>query len=561
MLKFKNSLKRDYQKDPLKYGESPEYEDLYFLYIKCNLTLEEMEPYFNLKACTIMNRLKKAGIKKDWKLRTQAMERKMIEKYGVAKYSLLPECQEKIKKTCLEKYGVDHPLKSKEIRKQIEKTNLEKYGTKTPGENSRIKEKARKTCQERYGVNSYTQTEKFKQQSRETCLQRYGVEYGSQSKEFQEKVQQTNMKNFGVPYALMAEEIIQKSKKTCLEKWGTSNISTSHIDPQVLELINNKTKLQEYINKFEIKDFYHIAETLGITYDGLKKKLHEFDLWDKYDHKTSHAEIELRELFQDFKKTKRIIPPYEIDLFNEKLNLGIEYNGIYWHSELFKTNKYHQEKSKIALNKNIFLFHIFEHEWIDKRKKPILISMINNLINKNTDKIGARKCIIKNIDSKTCNKFLDENHLQGKDQSSIRYGLFYKETLVSVMTFCKPRFNKNYQYELSRFCNKINTTVIGAASKLFKHFLKEYNNPSIISYSNYSKTRGNLYKILGFKYKDLSAPNYIWFKGLNILSRYQCQKHLLENYKDFGNTEDEIMHNRGYLKCFDCGNIVWEYKG
>ena len=80
MLEFKNQLKRDYQKDPLKYGESPEYEDLYFLYITCNLTKEEMSPYFDLKPCTIASRLKKAKIEKPIELKVEAIKRKTFEK-------------------------------------------------------------------------------------------------------------------------------------------------------------------------------------------------------------------------------------------------------------------------------------------------------------------------------------------------------------------------------------------------------------------------------------------------------------------------------------------------
>ena len=125
------------------------------------------------------------------------------------------------------------------------------------------------------------------------------------------------------------------------------------------------------------------------------------------------------------------------------------------------------------------------------------------------------------------------------------------------MTFVKPRFNKKYEWELSRFCSKNNCNVIGGASKLFKYFIDNYNPQSIISYSNIAHTKGKLYETLGFNFDSISEPNYVWSNGHKVLSRYQCQKHRLiqEGYE--GNTESEIMHNMGYSKLYDCGNKVW----
>jgi hypothetical protein len=43
------------------------------------------------------------------------------------------------------------------------------------------------------------------------------------------------------------------------------------------------------------------------------------------------------------------------------------------------------------------------------------------------------------------------------------------------MTFGKNRFKKqSNEWEMIRFCNKLNTNIIGGASKLFKHFLQNH---------------------------------------------------------------------------------------
>lgn len=559
-MEYTDKLTRDYNKDPLKYGECPPYEDLYFLYIECNLTCEEIAPYFGFKACTVRKNLKKLGIEKPIELKVKSIQRKTFEKYGDTAYSRLPECKEKIKQTSLKKYGTESPNQSQKVKDKIAKTNLERYGFTCSMKNDKIKEKVKQTNLEKYGVEYYTRTNEYKQRREQTCLEKYGVEHITQAKEIKEKIKQTNMKKYGVPYPLMLDETIQKRKETNIKKWGTANISTAHIDPEILKILNDKDLLLEYINKFGVCDLKEIANTMGITYDGLKKKLHELDIWDKIEHKVNHVENELQQLFPDFEKTRQILKPKEIDLYNDKYKLGIEFNGNYWHSELFKDIKYHQNKSLYAKEKGIFLYHIFEHEWKDERKKRIILSQLNNLMGKNTFKIGARQCIIKPVDNKTCQEFLQENHLQGKDQSSIRLGLYYKDKLISIMTFCKPRFTNKYEWELSRFCNCLNTTVNGAASRLFKYFITTYNPKSIISYSNFSKTKGNVYSKLGFIHKGISSPNYIWFnRHFDILSRYQCQKHKLKAYQEFGTTENEIMHNRGYLKLYDCGNFIWEW--
>ena len=168
---------------------------------------------------------------------------------------------------------------------------------------------------------------------------------------------------------------------------------------------------------------------------------------------------------------------------------------------------------------------------------------------KNNRKIYARECVVKEVGPKEKANFLFENHRQKNDNSSVRLGLYYNEELVSLMTFGKPRFNKNYKWELLRFCSKADTTVVGGASKLFKYFLNNYEG-NIISYSDNAKTRGNLYKVLGFSLLRYSDPNYVWCNSSNnIKTRYQCQM------------KDEVkkMRELGYWRIYDCGNKVWSF--
>jgi hypothetical protein len=156
--------------------------------------------------------------------------------------------------------------------------------------------------------------------------------------------------------------------------------------------------------------------------------------------------------------------------------------------------------------------------------------------------------------------FLNENHLQGFVNTNINYGLFQNDELISVMTFSKTRkvLNKNGkegEYELVRFCNKIGTSVIGGASKLFKKFLKEYNPKTIVSYCDISWANGNLYEKLGFKNFGLTKPNYFYIVNNKRENRIKYQKHkLVKQGHNEKLSESEIMREMGHYRIYNCGN-------
>jgi hypothetical protein len=204
--------------------------------------------------------------------------------------------------------------------------------------------------------------------------------------------------------------------------------------------------------------------------------------------------------------------------------------------------------------------HVWEDDLENLDKKEIILSIIQNKILKNSEKIFARKCIIKEINSKLEREFLNKNHIQGYVASNHKLGLFYNEELVSIMTFSKSRkilnsLNK-YDFELLRFCNKLNTNVIGAGSKLFKHFIMNNEFKTIVSYSNIERYSGGIYEILNFKNDGVTPPNYWWSRGGNRHHRWNFRKNkLVEQGYDKNKTEVQIMHDRGYYRVWDCGNI------
>ena len=147
-------------------------------------------------------------------------------------------------------------------------------------------------------------------------------------------------------------------------------------------------------------------------------------------------------------------------------------------NELNKESKYHLNKTELCEKQGIRLIHIFEDEWLYKQN--IVKSRLKSLLGLTDEKIYARKCKIKDVSFSDCKIFLEENHIQGNVNAKHRYGLYYNDELVSIMTFGSKRKNlgsksEDESYELLRFCNKLNTTVVGGASRLMNYFIKTHN--------------------------------------------------------------------------------------
>lgn len=258
--------------------------------------------------------------------------------------------------------------------------------------------------------------------------------------------------------------------------------------------------------------------------------------------------------------TRKIIDKKELDFYIPSHKLAIEVNGVYWHSydeecKIRNKNKfYHLEKTTKCNEKGIHLLHFYEYE-IDLYYEKVC-SIINSFLGLN-EKIHARKCKIVNLNSTTYYNFCEENHIQGGVNSSIRYGLVHDNNIVAVIGFSKSRYDKKIDFELIRYCSKLNTNVVGGLSKLFRHFLKENDNPSVISYAQRRLYTGKSYEKIGFRLSKISPPSYIWVnKKGDCLSRYKTQKHKLNEE----GTEKEIMKRRGYLQIYECGNYVYLYQ-
>ena len=254
----------------------------------------------------------------------------------------------------------------------------------------------------------------------------------------------------------------------------------------------------------------------------------------------------------------------ELDLWIPGNNLAIEFNGTYWHNDLKKPRKYHQDKVIECRKNGVHLIHVYEWEW--NLRRPQIKYFLKNIVCKADRRIPARKTHIKELDKQQEDRFFDDYHIQSNiPGSSIRAGLFLKDELLAAITFGKPRFNKSrYKYELYRLCFKPGCQIIGGTEKLWKWFLWNHTKAgdAVLSYASLDLSYGNVYPRLGFRKNHISPPNYRWVKSNESLTRYQTQKHklsLLLPEFDEKKSEAENMRDNGYFRVFDSGNIVYEY--
>ncbi len=244
---------------------------------------------------------------------------------------------------------------------------------------------------------------------------------------------------------------------------------------------------------------------------------------------------------------------YEIDIFLPELNIGIEFNGLYWHSELYKSQLYHSKKSDFFENMGIQLLHVWSDDWSTKR--TIIESIILNSIGKN-NRIYARKCQIKEIPVGTSRYFINANHLQGFVNYTLSYGLYHDGNLVQILTFKKC----GDKWEISRSCTSLGFNVVGGFSKLFKYFLKINNAKHVFSYVSRDLFSGKSYVNNGFILNKITKPRMFWSNGNERFNRQMFQKHkLVGKGFDIDKSGPQIMSEIGYYRVFDSGNYLYGY--
>jgi len=501
-----------------------------------------------------------------------------IKKYGNASSLHGKEVEEKTKKTLLERYGTDCMLKLPKVRNKRNvkkavsssiKTNLKKYGVKSTLQLDSVKEKIKQTNLKHYGVENPMMNAAVKDRVRATSLNTYGVDWPSKTcSPVRDKIKATNIDRYGHPSPFGSSDIRKRIRDTVRAKYGVDNVFASKAIKIKIEQSNllkygrpHTAQVPSIRNKMSRARKIRLYNQL-ISGNRLKNLVTPMFNIDEYDGingaykwrcvkcgiefednledgkiprcpscfppltNTSRYEDEIENWLKRYAKVERNIriDNSEIDIYLPDCNLGIEFDGLYWHSELGgkKNRNYHLDKTNLMRARGINLIHIFEDEWIEKQ--DIVKSIILNKIGIIENKIFARTCDTQEVDIEMARNFLEENHLQGYVPSLIKLGLFYKNNIVAIITLGKSRYNKSAEFELLRFATKVNYRIPGAFSKLISHL--DYDG-SIISYADLRYFNGRSYQSAGFKYINTSTPNYYYTDYKNRYSRIGFQKHKL----------------------------------
>lgn len=238
-----------------------------------------------------------------------------------------------------------------------------------------------------------------------------------------------------------------------------------------------------------------------------------------------------------------------------EINPTITHNSTFnpYEAKKITPKYYHRDKSKLARDNGFRCIMVWDWDNIDQIKN-LLIPM---------ERVYARKCALKEVSQKDAVKFINQYHMQGYAKDNIRLGLYYNDELISIMTFGKPRYNKNYEYELIRYCSCKN--VVGGCEKLFSHFIKQYQPHSIISYCDLSKFSGLSYIKLGFTLKDISVGKH-WYNLKtkvhitdNLLRQRGFDQLLGKQYGFYGKgtNNEELMLRHGFVTVYDSGQATY----
>lgn len=484
--------------------------------------------------------LKKYGVKNAGGTKESLEKSKAtnLKKYGAESYFASETAKEHNKRVWQEKYGVDNPQKSDKVKEKTKETNLEKYGDTNPlGKKSWKRKEIDEDNLKRYGVTNLGGTEASKKKMKETQIERYGTWYSS-SKEGRSKIEQTNMKRYGVKTPFESEKIKQKIRETNIKKYGVPYaMQSDEVKDRITKTLQTKYGVNWACQLTQCR------EASGSVISSLNKAFHN-------------------ELQAHGVKTSYEFPigKYSYDLKIESTNTLIEINPSYTHTcantHMGNVDKcHHMNKLLAAESAGYRCINVWDWDNYE--------TIIKWLIPKT--RVYARKCDIQTVSDSEASIFFNDNHIQGNCRNkNLNLGLYYEGSLVSLMSFGKPRYNNNCEWELLRFCSSLNTEVIGGASKIFNAFVKKASPTSVISYCDRSKFSGKIYQTLKFNEIGSLSPSCHWSKGKrqvtdNLLRIRGYDQLFGTNYGK--NTSNKIlMLEHGWLPVYDCGQATYIWR-
>lgn len=246
----------------------------------------------------------------------------------------------------------------------------------------------------------------------------------------------------------------------------------------------------------------------------------------------------------------------ELDVYVPERNIAVEYNGLYWHSQMRKSSKYHSNKSQAGRDVGVNIIHVFEDEWRDKQK--IVESIITSKLCLTQKKIGARQCSVVELGTEQRRDFFDRNHVDGDVAATKSWGLIDASgDVVYCVSVRKPFHKTNGTIEIARCCSKLGYNVQGGMSKSLNEAVDWSKKNGFDRVVTYVDTRlggnGAGYESAGFKFVTKTVPRFWWTDNVNRFNRFKFKAD-----KDTCMSEFQVAQEAGVVKIWGCENLVFE---
>ena len=246
---------------------------------------------------------------------------------------------------------------------------------------------------------------------------------------------------------------------------------------------------------------------------------------------------------QVHQNTRKVIQPKELDIYIPAKAIAIEFNGVYWHSELQKDPNYHVNKRLKCEAAGVSLIQINSDEWA--YCQDIVKSIIKMKLGFLDRRIFARKTQIQKVSRDQAETFLEENRLMGTSRGSKAIGLFYKTELVSLLTYRKFREG----VDIARFCTIKDTQVLGGLSKLLRYIERQEPKIQFIqSFVDLRYANGHSLLTCGFKLEKVTR-GWKWTDFDRTYNRLKCRANMDER----GLSQNEQAAELGWAKIYDAG--------
>ena len=236
----------------------------------------------------------------------------------------------------------------------------------------KTKQKRIQTCRRKYECDNISQLDSTKSKKVTT--------YMLHIDQTKEKVKQANQQKYGCDWITQSDLFKNKAKQTCIEKYGVDNYAKSD---QWLEQLKNKyqqdkelyTKLgyiptQELFIKYGTGWYQSkIVPTVNYKHKSYVEEKYITTIQNYTSNSISQLELTVLNYVKSvynqtvISHTRKIIVPYELDIFLPDINLAIEVNGTWFHSiENGCPKNYHLNKALLCRDRGIRLLHLYEFD-------------------------------------------------------------------------------------------------------------------------------------------------------------------------------------------------------